>query len=152
MVPGHKGDLIPETAAEGIIGEIQALFARYEGGGQNASSPKPVLKTSLKTMPPTMAPMRPSANPPVAQAIVSRLSSGFRSKTSFELVTAWKLESPRVTLQEDGLSASEDPSIPAEPSERFYSMSAQIEAERKQYYDILERSQRGRTEITHWLE
>ena len=37
-------------------------------------------------------------------------------------------------------------------SERFYSMSAQIEAERKQYYDILERSQRGRTEITHWLE
>jgi len=37
-------------------------------------------------------------------------------------------------------------------SERFYSMSAQIEAERKQYYDILERSQRGRTDITHWLE
>lgn len=35
-------------------------------------------------------------------------------------------------------------------SERFYSMSAQIEA--AQYYDILERSQRGRTEITHWLE
>jgi len=37
-------------------------------------------------------------------------------------------------------------------SERFYSMSAQIEAERKQYYDILERCQRGRTDITLWLE
>jgi Fic family protein len=36
--------------------------------------------------------------------------------------------------------------------DRFYSMSAQIEAERKQYYDILERSQRGRTDITLWLE
>ena len=36
--------------------------------------------------------------------------------------------------------------------DRFYSMSAQIEAERKQYYDILERSQRGKTEITLWLE
>ena len=34
--------------------------------------------------------------------------------------------------------------------ERFYSMSAQIEA--AQYYDILERSQRGRTDITLWLE
>ena len=37
-------------------------------------------------------------------------------------------------------------------SERFYSMSAQIEAERKQYYDILERSQKGRADITCWLE
>ena len=36
--------------------------------------------------------------------------------------------------------------------ERFYSMSAQIEAERKQYYDILERCQRGGTDITLWLE
>ena len=36
--------------------------------------------------------------------------------------------------------------------ERFYSMSAQIEAERKQYYDILERSQRGGTDITRWLD
>jgi Fic family protein len=36
--------------------------------------------------------------------------------------------------------------------ERFYSMSAQIEAERKQYYDILEASQRGGMEITLWLE
>jgi Fic family protein len=36
--------------------------------------------------------------------------------------------------------------------DRFYSMSAQIEAERKQYYDILERSQRGQTDITLWLE
>lgn len=36
--------------------------------------------------------------------------------------------------------------------ERFYSMSAQIEAERKQYYDILEQSQKGSVDITLWLE
>lgn len=36
--------------------------------------------------------------------------------------------------------------------ERFYSMSAQIEAERKQYYDVLERSQKGGVDITRWLE
>jgi Fic family protein len=36
--------------------------------------------------------------------------------------------------------------------ERFYSMSAQIEAERKQYYLHLEQSQRGSPEITSWLE
>ena len=36
--------------------------------------------------------------------------------------------------------------------ERFYSMSAQIEVERKQYYDILEASQRGGMDITLWLE
>ena len=34
---------------------------------------------------------------------------------------------------------------------RFYSMSAQIEAEKKQYYDVLERSQKGTTDITRWL-
>jgi len=37
-------------------------------------------------------------------------------------------------------------------AERFYSMSAQIEAERKEYYLHLERSQRGDTDITIWLE
>jgi len=36
--------------------------------------------------------------------------------------------------------------------ERFYSMSAQIEAERKEYYNILERSQRGGLDMTRWLE
>jgi Fic family protein len=36
--------------------------------------------------------------------------------------------------------------------ERFYSMSAQIEAEKKQYYLQLERCQRGGTDITSWLE
>lgn len=34
---------------------------------------------------------------------------------------------------------------------RFYSMSAQIEAEKQQYYDTLERSQKGTTDITRWL-
>ena len=37
-------------------------------------------------------------------------------------------------------------------AERFYSMSAQIEAERKEYYLHLERSQRGDTDITTWVE
>lgn len=35
--------------------------------------------------------------------------------------------------------------------ERFYSMSAQIESERKEYYLRLERGQRGDTDITDWL-
>jgi Fic family protein len=34
---------------------------------------------------------------------------------------------------------------------RFYSMSAQIRKERKSYYDILERSQKGTLDITEWL-
>lgn len=37
-------------------------------------------------------------------------------------------------------------------SDRFYSMSSQIEAERKEYYLQLERSQRGTLDITSWLE
>lgn len=36
--------------------------------------------------------------------------------------------------------------------QRFYSMSAQIEAGRKDYYLILERTQRGSTDITPWME
>ena len=35
--------------------------------------------------------------------------------------------------------------------QRFYSMSAQIRNERKKYYDILERSQRGTLDVTEWL-
>jgi len=37
-------------------------------------------------------------------------------------------------------------------SERFYSMSSQIETERKKYYLRLESSQRGTLDITFWLE
>lgn len=37
-------------------------------------------------------------------------------------------------------------------SQRFYSMSAQISRERKQYYDVLEKAQKGTVEITNWLE
>ena len=37
-------------------------------------------------------------------------------------------------------------------SERFYSMSMQIEAEKKQYYLNLEQSQKGEVDITSWLE
>lgn len=36
-------------------------------------------------------------------------------------------------------------------SDRFYSMSTQIEAERKDYYRLLERTQRGDGGITDWL-
>ena len=36
-------------------------------------------------------------------------------------------------------------------SQRFYSMSAQIKLERKQYYDILEVTQKGSLDITNWL-
>jgi Fic family protein len=35
---------------------------------------------------------------------------------------------------------------------RFYSMSAQIREERKAYYDILEKTQKGSLDITDWLE
>ncbi len=37
-------------------------------------------------------------------------------------------------------------------SDRFYSMSCQIEKERKDYYLMLERSQKGGLDITAWLE
>ncbi len=37
-------------------------------------------------------------------------------------------------------------------SDRFYSMSSQLEAERKDYYLQLERSQRGTLDVTNWLE
>ncbi len=37
-------------------------------------------------------------------------------------------------------------------AQRFYSMSAQIRIERNDYYDILERTQKGPLDITPWLE
>jgi Fic family protein len=39
-----------------------------------------------------------------------------------------------------------------ESPRRFYSMSAQIRAERKGYYDILETTQKGDLDITAWLQ
>ncbi len=36
--------------------------------------------------------------------------------------------------------------------QRFYSMSSTIRAQRKAYYDILERTQKGGLDITNWLE
>ena len=35
--------------------------------------------------------------------------------------------------------------------QRFYSLSAQIQRERKAYYDILERTQKGSLDVTEWL-
>ena len=37
-------------------------------------------------------------------------------------------------------------------TQRFYSMSAQVRQERKDYYDILERTQRRTLDITPWME
>jgi len=37
-------------------------------------------------------------------------------------------------------------------NQRFYSMSAQMRIERKQYYDILEKTQKGDLNITNWIE
>lgn len=37
-------------------------------------------------------------------------------------------------------------------SQRFYSMSSQIRLERNDYYEVLERSQKGELDITVWLE
>jgi Fic family protein len=39
-----------------------------------------------------------------------------------------------------------------ESAQRFYSMSAQIQQERKAYYDILEATQKGDLDITDWLQ
>lgn len=39
-----------------------------------------------------------------------------------------------------------------ENTQRFYSMSAQIRKERNAYYDMLETTQKGRLDITEWLE
>lgn len=46
----------------------------------------------------------------------------------------------------DMLLARSDNSI-----RRFYSMSAQIRVERKQYYEILEKTQKGSSDITGWI-
>ena len=35
--------------------------------------------------------------------------------------------------------------------QRFYSLSAQIQRERKAYYDILERTQKASLDVTEWL-
>ena len=37
-------------------------------------------------------------------------------------------------------------------AQRFYSMSAQIRRERNDYYDILERTQKGALDVTAWME
>ncbi|GHB47996.1 Fic family protein [Mongoliitalea lutea] len=37
-------------------------------------------------------------------------------------------------------------------NQRFYSMSAQIRKERKDYYEILEKTQKGKLDITAWIE
>ncbi len=36
-------------------------------------------------------------------------------------------------------------------AQRFYSMSSQIRTERKEYYDILEKTQKGKLDVTQWM-
>ena len=36
--------------------------------------------------------------------------------------------------------------------QRYYSMSSQIQLDRKEYYEILEKSQKGTLDITMWLD
>lgn len=36
-------------------------------------------------------------------------------------------------------------------TQRFYSLSAQIQSERKEYYDLLEQTQKGELDVTEWL-
>jgi len=43
-------------------------------------------------------------------------------------------------------------SICEKTPQRFYSMSLQIQKERKQYYEILEKCQKGNLDITDWIE
>lgn len=37
-------------------------------------------------------------------------------------------------------------------NQRFYSMSSRINAEKKSYYTVLERTQKGDLDITNWLK
>jgi Fic family protein len=37
-------------------------------------------------------------------------------------------------------------------AQRFYSMSAQIRQERAEYYNILEKTQKGTMDVTHWMD
>ena len=37
-------------------------------------------------------------------------------------------------------------------AQRFYSMSSQIRIERKQYFEILEKTQKGELDITEWIK
>jgi len=41
--------------------------------------------------------------------------------------------------------------VAEQSSQRFYSLSAQIQRERKDYYDLLERTQKGGMDVTDWL-
>ena len=41
--------------------------------------------------------------------------------------------------------------ISEQSAQRFYSLSAQIQRERKEYYDLLEQTQKGALDVTEWL-
>jgi len=55
-------------------------------------------------------------------------------------------EDPARAIADMALARSED------SPQRFYSMSAQILAERSAYYEILERTQKGSVDVTPWMQ
>ena len=70
----------------------------------------------------------------------TRPKSGLRSRVG----SAWTSRIARA-VADMALARSE------RSSQRFYSMSSQIRAERSAYYDVLERTQRGTTDVTDWI-
>jgi Fic family protein len=81
-------------------------------------------------------------------------SSG-REKVHFEAPPASKLsaETARFLAWLNTTTPTEPALVRADGSpQRFYSFSAQIHRERKAYYNILERTQKGDMDITAWLK
>jgi hypothetical protein len=91
----------------------------------------------------------PSADPFYAlnQQRTSSFATGAKAEIS-GLFTAYNTENilAFAEIRDMSLARSED------SPQRFYSMSAQIRIERKEYYDVLENTQKGELNITPWLE
>ncbi|MFC1890456.1 Fic family protein [Thermodesulfobacteriota bacterium] len=67
----------------------------------------------------------------------------------FRFVTIHPFEdgNGRIARALTDMALAQDEGVPV----RFYSLSAQVMAEREEYYSVLERSQRGDCDITNWL-
>jgi hypothetical protein len=91
----------------------------------------------------------PSADPFYAlnQQRTSSFATGAKAEIS-GLFTAYNTENilAFAEIRDMSLARSED------SPQRFYGMSAQIRIERKEYYDVLENTQKGELNITPWLE
>ena len=123
---------------------------------------------------PEMDPMQVVSGPSGRETVHFEAPDGARIPREMEKVLAWFNAPPRedpviraalahfwfVTIHpfEDGngriARAIADMALARSDGrpERFYSMSAQIEAARKEYYAVLETCQKGGLELTPWLE